>query len=267
MQLRNWNRHKTINQMGDALMQNVLIKEHKEIALVRLNNSATNSLSADLVAEMAQALEFVKDRFKGMVLAGGDKFFSMGFDIPSLLKCSQEEMTGYFNHINQVWLDLYTLPVPTVAAVKAHAIAGGTIFAMMCDWRVAASGRTLFGLNEIKLGVPVPYLSDLVLRQLAGERAADEMVFTGEFLDSAKALEVGLVDQVVEKDEVEESALQRVLQLATMPRAAFQEIKSMRVERIAALYKENHEKRNANFLEMWLDEKTRPILEEAAKKF
>jgi enoyl-CoA hydratase/carnithine racemase len=160
-------------------MENVLIKEHGEIALVRLHNGVTNALNLKLVSEMAQALKFVKDRFKGMVLAGGEKFFSMGFDIPSLLKAGQEEMTRFYLDINQVWLDLYALPVPTVAAVRAHAIAGGTIFATMCDWRVAAGGRTLFGLNEVKLGVPVPYLSDLVLRQITGERAAEEIVFHG----------------------------------------------------------------------------------------
>ena len=248
-------------------MEKISVKEYGEVALVRLNNGVTNSLTLQLVVEMAQALDFVKQRFKGLVLGGGDKFFSMGFDIPSLLKAGQEEMAGFFNGINQVWLDLYTLPVPTVAAVKAHAIAGGTIFAIMCDWRVAASGRTLFGLNEIKLGVPVPYLSDLVLRQLIGERAADEMVFTGEFLDSAAALENGLVDQVTEKDRVEDLAIQKAAQLAALPGPAFREIKSMRTERIAALYKENHEQRNARFLQLWFDEKTRPILEEAAEKF
>ena len=248
-------------------MDNVLLKEHGEVALVRLNNGVTNSLTAKLVEELAQVLDFVKHRFKGMVLAGGEKFFSMGFDIPSLLKGSQEEMTQYFNNINQAWLDLYTLPVPTVAAVKAHAIAGGTIFAIMCDWRVAAKGRTLLGLNEIKLGVPVPYLSDLVLRQLTGEHAADEIVFMGEFLDSDQALKAGLVDQVTEKGQVEELALSKVAQLAAQPAPAFREIKSCRVERVAALYKENHQQRNAKFLEMWCADKTRPILEEAAKKF
>ncbi len=248
-------------------MDNVLLKEQGEIALVRLNNGVTNSLTPKLVTELTQALEFVKARFKGMVLAGGQKFFSMGFDLPSLLKGSQEEMTRYFNDINQLWLDLYTMPVPTVAAVQAHAIAGGTILAMMCDWRVAAGGRTLFGLNEINLGLPVPYLSDLVLRQLTGERAADEMVFMGEFVASAQALEIGLVDQVVVKEEVEELAIKKVSQLAAMPGPAFREIKSMRVERIAALYKENHKQRNANFLEQWFSEQTRQILEQAAKKF
>lgn len=248
-------------------MDNVLIKEHGEVALVRLSNGVTNSLTSKLVAEMSQALEFVKDRFKGMVLAGGEKFFSMGFDIPSLLKGGEEQMTRFYLDINQLWLDLYTLPVPTVAAVQAHAIAGGTIMAMMCDWRAAAKGRTLFGLNEVKLGVSVPYLSDLVLRQLAGERAADEIVFMGEFIDSAEALKIGLVDQVAIKDEVEELALQKASQLAALPGPAFREIKSMRVEQVAALYKKNHGQRNSKFLELWFSPETRPILEKAAEKF
>lgn len=248
-------------------MDNVLIKEHGEIVLIRLNNGVTNSLTTKLVTELATALEFAKSRFKGLVLAGGEKFFSMGFDLPSLLKGSEEEMTGFYLDINKLWLDLYTLPLATVAAVQAHAIAGGTILAMMCDWRIAAQGRTLLGLNEIKLGVPVPYLSDLVLRQLTGERAADRIVFGGEFLDSAGALEIGLVDQAAAKEEVEELALQKASQLAAMPARAFREMKSCRVARVAASYKQNHKHRNANFLDIWFSPETRPLLQQAAEKF
>jgi len=175
----------------------------------------TNSLTPELVAELAWALTFIRDRFKGLVLAGGEKFFSMGFDIPSLLKVSQKEMSRFYSDINQLWLDLYTLPLPA-AAVQAHAIADCTILAMMRDWRVAAKGRSLFGLNEIKLGVPVPYLSDLVLRQITGDRAADRIVFEEEFLDSARALEIGLVDRVAEKQEVEEAAIQKAARLVAL---------------------------------------------------
>lgn len=248
-------------------MENILVKEYGEVALVRLNNGVTNSLTPQLVEELAQALGFAKTRFKGLVLAGGPKFFSMGFDLPSLLKGGRPEMTSFYDGINQLWLDIYALPLPTVAAVQAHAIAGGTILAMMCDWRVAAAGRTLFGLNEIKLGVPVPYLSDLVLRQLTGERAADRIIFSGEFLDSARALEIGLVDQVVAKEEVEELAIAKAQELAAMPAQAYREIKSCRVERVAALYGENHQQRNAAFLDIWFDKETRPLLEKAAEKF
>lgn len=200
---------------GGCFHEKVLLKGHGEIALVRLGNGVTNSLTPELVAELARALTFIRDRFKGLVLAGGEKFFSMGFDIPSLLKVSQKEMSRFYSDINQLWLDLYTLPLPA-AAVQAHAIADCTILAMMRDWRVAAKGRSLFGLNEIKLGVPVPYLSDLVLRQITGDRAADRIVFEEEFLDSARALEIGLVDRVAEKQEVEEAAIQKAARLVAL---------------------------------------------------
>lgn len=248
-------------------MDNVLVKEHGEVALVKLNNGVTNALTHKLVTELATALEFVRSRFKGLVLAGSEKFFSMGFDLPSLLEAGEEEMTRFFLDINQLWLELYTMPLPTVAAVRAHAVAGGTIMAMMCDWRIAAEGRTLFGLNEIKLGVPVPYISDLVLRQLTGERAADRIVFEGEFLDSAQALAIGLVDRLAGKGEVEEAALQKAAELMELPAPAYREIKAMRVERIAALYKKNHKQRNAKFLELWFRKDTQLILAKAAEKF
>ena len=57
-----------------------------------------------------------------------------------------------------------------------------------------AEGKKRIGLNEIQLGVPVPYLADLILRQIVGDRTATEMLYTGAIMPAAAALEVGLVD-------------------------------------------------------------------------
>ena len=80
-------------------------------------------------------------------------------------------MTEFFHKFNHVVLNILTLPLPTAAAVKAHAVAGGAIMMLTCDYGFAAAGRVLIGLNGIKLGVPIPYLPDLILRQIAGDEA------------------------------------------------------------------------------------------------
>lgn len=78
------------------------------------------------------------------------------------------------------YLALYTLPKPVVAAITGHAIAGGCILALCCDYRFISEGRKLMGLNEVKLGVPVPYLADRVLHALVGTRYAREIIESGE---------------------------------------------------------------------------------------
>jgi enoyl-CoA hydratase len=58
--------------------------------------------------------------------------------------------------LNQLFYRLYGLSVPTVAAINGHAIAGGLVLALACDWRVAIADGALFGLTEVSVGVAYP---------------------------------------------------------------------------------------------------------------
>ena len=202
-----------------------------------------------------------------MVLAGGEKFFSMGFDLPKLLLLDRSGMTEFFYFFNKVVFEILTLPVPTSAAIKAHAIAGGTILLLACDYRVAASGKVLIGLNEIKLGVPAPYLPDLILRRIAGDVVASEMLYFGEFIDSLDAAKKGIITSMFPKSDVEDKALEIVASVAKLPAKAFQASKANRVEAIRSRYENSFRTKNEEFLDCWFSSKTQELLSEAAKKF
>ena len=100
------------------------------------------------------------------------------------------------------------------------------------------------GLNEIKIGVPVPYLSDLMLRQIVGDRAATEMVYLGEFVEPIEAGKIGLIDEVLSDDKVESRAIEKITELAALPGQAFAAIKANRVEAIRLAYEKNHRAKN-----------------------
>ena len=144
-------------------MQMIHVEYNDGVAIVRLNRPVTNALNLQLVEELAGTLKQVtcKSDVRSLVLgSSNDKFFSIGFDIPQLFERTREDFTFFYHTFNQMCLDLYTLSKPTIAAITGHAIAGGCILALCCDYRFIADGRKLMGLNEIKLGVPVPYLAD-----------------------------------------------------------------------------------------------------------
>ncbi|MGC8604758.1 MAG: enoyl-CoA hydratase/isomerase family protein, partial [Desulfomonilaceae bacterium] len=244
----------------------VNLESHEDFAIVRLANGVTNALSFNLVNELFESIAIVKKNFRGMVLAGGEKFFSIGFDIPTLLKLDRPSMGEFLQRFNQMVLNILTLPVPTVAAVKAHAVAGGSILLFSCDYRFAASGRVLIGLNGIKLGVPIPYLADLALRQIAGDQIASDMLYLGEFVGSSDAWEKGLVHDVFPAPEVEAKALDRVADLAKLPSKSFAAAKATRVEQIQARYEKNSIIRNKEFLDCWFSAEAQELLKEAAKK-
>ena len=68
--------------------------------------------------------------------------------------------------------------------------------AICCDYRVIASGKKLMGLNEIKLGVPVPYPGDVILKQIIGTRYAQMIMEMGEFFGPEQLMQMGMVNQV-----------------------------------------------------------------------
>ncbi|MCD6298770.1 MAG: enoyl-CoA hydratase/isomerase family protein, partial [Deltaproteobacteria bacterium] len=163
--------------------------------------------------------------------------------------------------------DILILPIPTACAITGHAIAGGTILALSCDYRFSAPGRKLMGLNEVKIGVPVPYLPDLMLRQVAGDRAATEMLYSGEYIDPDKAKKIGLLDEVLPQEDVENRAIEKITELASLPGPAFAAIKANRVEAVRMAYEKNYKAKHELFLDCWFSQPTQELLGKAAESF
>ncbi|MBW1748495.1 MAG: enoyl-CoA hydratase/isomerase family protein, partial [Deltaproteobacteria bacterium] len=205
---------------------------------------------------------------RGLVLgSSNEKFFSIGLDIPDLYPLDREDFRDFLRVFNRVCMDLYTLPKPTVAAITGHALAGGCILALCCDWRFIAEGRKLMGLNEVKLGVPVPYLADRVLHALAGVRHARKMMEGGDFYAPAEALEMGMVDEVLPVEEVVNRALAHAEKLGSLPKTGYGMIKRNRVETTVTEVLARETEMERYFIESWYSEAVRERLREAMEKF
>ena len=202
-----------------------------------------------------------------MLTNSDDKFFSIGFDLPALYDLSAKDFRAFYQAFNRVCLDLYTFPKPTLAALLGHAIAGGCILAICCDYRIIAAGHKLMGLNEIKLGVPVPYPADRILREIVGVRLALEMMEGGSFYPPDKALTLGLVDQVLPVEDVLTTAIEKLNAIGTMSPKAFEIIKRNRVEQVTERLEQVLEYKEDVFIECWYSSEARERLAEALKKF
>lgn len=248
-------------------MSSVSIESRESVGILRLTHAVTNPLGPELVKALSNALHQARREFQALVLAGGEKFFSIGFDLPVLLELDRNGMVAFFHGFEDLLLDLYTVPMPTVCAVKRHAVAGGTILMLTTDYRFASSGRTLVGLNEIRLGVPVPYAADLMLRQLVSERIATEMIYRGELVEASTMQAGGLVDRVLPAEEVETQALEAAAELAKFSPEAFAALKENRVEEVQRRYREHGRERNERFLDVWFSPSAQQGLREAATRF
>ena len=248
----------------------ISIERQDQVAILKLDHGVTNPINLELVQSLDQALQEAKSDpdVRGLVLASAnDKFFSIGFDIPGLFPLPRPDFETFYREFNRVCLALYSLPKPTIAALTGHAIAGGCILALCCDYRLIAEGKKLIGLNEVKLGVPVPYLADRVAHNLVGTRYVREILELGEFYPPERSLEMGLVDQILPLEQVLPEAISKAHTLGAAPGDAYALIKGNRVEVIKEQFLSRWEEEVRIFVECWYEESVRNLLEEAMERF
>lgn len=251
-------------------MSTISVSYQDGIAIVLLNRGVTNALDLDLVNDLDRQLDRVtKDTgVRAMVLgSASDKFFSIGFDIRKMFEYPRQDFETFFRAFNRVSLRLYTLPKPTAAAMTGHAVAGGCILALCCDYRFMADGRKSMGLNEIRLGVPVPYLPDCILRDIAGVRFAQEIMESGKFYEPVECLQMGMIDEALPVKEVIPRAVEKVKSVASWPLEAFAGIKRNRTQEIEKRVRELQDEKHVYFVDCWYSDDARRLIGEAAKKF
>jgi enoyl-CoA hydratase/carnithine racemase len=251
-------------------METIRAERRDNVTVISLNRGTTNAINQQLVDELTKALRQVRDDSdaRGVVLvSSNEKFFSIGLDIPQLFELSRDDFGAFYRAFNQLCIDLYTLPKPLVAAITGHATAGGCILALCCDYRFIAEGRKLMGMNEIKLGVPVPYPIDCIFRQLVGVRIAREVVDSGEFYPPDELIGMGMVDQALPLEQVLPKSIDKVRLLGSYRQEAFKMIKRNRTETVEAEILARLKEKEEFFIECWYSDEVRKRLKEAMEKF
>jgi enoyl-CoA hydratase/carnithine racemase len=238
--------------------------------IAKLNRGVINALNLELVDRLSEVFGKAKNDpdVHGLVLSSSnEKFFCIGFDIPQLYELDQEGFRSFYRAFNNMCLELYTLPKPTTAAITGHATAGGCILALCCDYRLIAEGKKLMGLNEIKLGVPVPYLADCILQSIVGVPYARNIMESGDFYRPEQSLPMGMVDQVLPLEQVRSQAVEKAQSLGSMNQQAYALIKRNRVETIEAQFLARREEKERSFIQCWYSDQARQKLKEATEKF
>ena len=130
--------------------------------------------------------------------------FAAGADISEFAGKDSDDVREFFG--DNAWEAIWDLSKPTIAMVDGFALGGGTELALACDLRVASS-RAIFGQPEINLGLIPGGGGTQRLCRLLGYGKAMEMTLTGEMVGAAEAMDIGLVNKVVEFEELESAAM------------------------------------------------------------
>jgi enoyl-CoA hydratase/carnithine racemase len=185
------------------------------VAYVTVDNAAKlNILDPALMAAFAAEVGALgaRDDLRAVVLSGaGEKAFIGGADIRAMVALDAAGAEAFITLVHRTCACLRDLPVPVIARIDGYALGAGLEVAAACDMRVA-SARAVFGMPEVKVGIP-SVVEAALLPQLIGWGRTRELLLCGENIDAATAERWGLVEEVVAAAALDAAVERRVAAL------------------------------------------------------
>ena len=186
--------------------ENILLSLNNRILRITINReSKLNALNKLTLAELHAALSnaFTNPEVGGIILTGaGPKAFVAGADISEFADLNTDEGRIFAQEGHHKVFDrMHDSEKPIIAAINGFALGGGLELAMACHMRIASENARL-GLPEVTLGLIPGYGGTQRLSQLVGRGRALEMILTADMIPAAKALEIGLVNEVVTQENL-----------------------------------------------------------------
>lgn len=196
------------------------------VAVLPMRAGKANAIGAAFLDRLSAQLDAVQSSgATALVLTGEGTAFSAGLDLPEVARLDRPGLERFIRRFSEVMLRVFTLPVPVVAAINGHAIAGGCVLAMQADVRLAAAGDYRIGLNEVQIGLGLPAVVLETLRCQVSPGSLGPLALEGRLLAPEEARALGLVEAVVPSSVLLEQARGRAAELAALPGLAFREVK------------------------------------------
>jgi methylglutaconyl-CoA hydratase len=178
----------------------IIVEDHPPVCTITLNRpDRRNAMTKEMQTELISAFEdTVASDCRVLILTGAGEAFCSGLDLSELQLLSDkspEEHRIDAERIARLFMTLYELPIPTIAAVNGAAIAGGTGLALICDFTLATPSAK-FGFTEVRIGF-VPALVSAFLSMQVGDKVCRDLLLTGRVFGADEAMRLGLVNQVI----------------------------------------------------------------------
>jgi Delta3-Delta2-enoyl-CoA isomerase len=195
--------------------------DHGPVRELRLERPPVNALDPTLIQALRSAIERARnDKCGALVLSGVPGMFSGGLDVPAFLRLGRPELRATWELFFALLKDIAFSSVPIAAAITGHSAAGGTVVAIFADYRIIGQGPFLVGLNEVRVGLPLPRVVYQALVHVVGFRQAERLAVAGLLVPPDEALRCGLVDEIVSVDEVIPRATAWAAGLISLPTGA-----------------------------------------------
>ncbi|MGN6188612.1 MAG: crotonase/enoyl-CoA hydratase family protein [Conexibacter sp.] len=200
------------------------------IATITMDDGKANALSIAMLAELSHALARAEADGAIVLLTGRERTFSGGFD----LRTPPEHWPAMVAAGARLAERVLSFPAPVVAACNGNAVAMAGFLLLACDVRIGARGDFKLGLNEVAIGLTVPWFGIALAQHRLARPYADRCLVTGALLDPDEAQAAGFLDRVVAPELLHDEARAAARALADVDRRAHVATKARIRERALA---------------------------------
>lgn len=189
------------------------------VATLRLNHGKVNAISPEVIDAFNQALDRAEADEAVVIITGRPGIFSGGFDLKVLKSGPQAAQDlvakGFF-----LTRRLLCHPRPVIMACSGHAVAKGAFLLLAGDYRIGVDGAFAIALNEVKIGMTMPYAAVVMARDRLSPAAFQRAVLLSETFTPSSAVDAGFLDQVVSAEALMDTALAKATELQALDASA-----------------------------------------------
>ena len=187
-----------------------------DISIITLDDGKANVFSPKMIQDVIECLDKVPTESGALIIVGREGMFSAGFDLKIIsagdMQATMDMSLSGFKLLSR----LFSFPRPILAACSGHGIALGTFLLCCCDYRVGVKGDYMIGANEMRTNmvIPIPILELINHRVSSGHKY--RAILGAEMYSIENGIDAGLIDEVVDPENLMETAKLKAKDLATM---------------------------------------------------
>ena len=186
------------------------------ISTITLDDGKANVFSSKMSQDINQCLDEVATEEGCLIITGKEGMFSAGLDLKTIQSGDTDKIIEMSTAAFKLLARIFSFPRPVIAACSGHGIALGTFLLCCCDYRIGVKGDFMIGANEMRTNMVIPDPILELIKFRVAQSHKYRAILGAEMYSIDKALEAGLLDEIVSPDDLEKTVNEKAKDLATM---------------------------------------------------